>query len=848
MILKKYVKFFCFFLFVLALFEGLIFNSLLDKEKILIDKEEQRYRSYILAHELRQSSDDLTRMARLYVISGDKIYKKYFQDILDIRSGKKARPFKYHNSYWDSVLARGKMSKTGSVAVALDILLKAEGVTPKEFFFLEQARKLSNDLVRLENQAMHALLGLYLDNHGQYTIKRKANQAYAIKLLHGSRYHQAKEKIMLPLNNFFDLLERRTKQEINYEYKKINRLRNILFSMIAVSIGLLFLLIILFGRIYKEKIINQQGPERSINLLKEWPAITGSVLVVLMVVIFSEYNLNNIQESMEKNIETSYKSRLDQVHLDIMNWLTKTQSEVNFLAKTVVAHIPSYLFSSKTPVNEKLFTHKLKESLLLKENLFTEYIFTDNKGRVLSSSKISLYKTKMRFLPKTKSNLNTINLLKTDKVNKLFSKYIVFKSKLPNNKGFVYFLLSPKEHLNSILHGGFFGDYGDLYMLNTEGLFITEPRWKNKFIELKNNPLSQIEGSKADNKKGPIKPVIYMDKAASSARLHIYNNYINEEVVGEWLWNNAYGFGLVIESKKKEIFNFLYFYKKQNMIGLLFTVALIIILSIVFLLNRLRSLRINASLKKTHALLNKQKNKLESDLVLGQSVQMEMLPDKLEHKNFSLDAYLRPAEMVSGDFYDFRLLNKDYLYFCIGDVSGKGVGAALFMSMAKVYLNREIRDNILVKDLVTAVNSELSRNNDSCMFVTLIAGLFNVNTGVVEFVNAGHNPPYLKNKKGKIISLDKVDGPLLGVNTDAQYTQQKLQLELGDTFLLYTDGVTEAQNIKNQFYGEQRLENCLAKNFLSTKLIVDTILDDVDKMAGKAPQFDDITLLALQKI
>lgn len=176
---------------------------------------ENQYRSYLLADELRQSSDDLTRLARTYVITGDAKYEVQYFDILDIRNGKKPRPADYHRIYWDFIAADLPKPRKDTVTVPLDELMKNAGFTDAEFKFLSQAQANSDGLVGLEVKAMNAVKGLFDNGSGQYTVNKDPDFKLARELMHSNDYHKFKANIMTPVDKFFVALENRTSTEIN---------------------------------------------------------------------------------------------------------------------------------------------------------------------------------------------------------------------------------------------------------------------------------------------------------------------------------------------------------------------------------------------------------------------------------------------------------------------------------------------------------------------------------------------------------------------------------------------------------------------------------------------------------
>ncbi|RZP75109.1 methyl-accepting chemotaxis protein [Vibrio vulnificus] len=172
-----------------------------------------RYQSYQAADELRQSSDDLTRLGRTYVLTGDGAYEKMYMDILAIRNGDKPRPQNYHTIYWDLVLNYGQKPKADGARISLQKMMENLGFTQSEFQLLKQAQQNSDALVNMEVKAMNAVKGLYPDSSGNYTRRAEPDMAMAAKLLHSKEYHQEKAKIMAPIDEFFKELEARTSRQ-----------------------------------------------------------------------------------------------------------------------------------------------------------------------------------------------------------------------------------------------------------------------------------------------------------------------------------------------------------------------------------------------------------------------------------------------------------------------------------------------------------------------------------------------------------------------------------------------------------------------------------------------------------
>ncbi len=246
------------------------------------------------------------------------------------------------------------------------------------------------------------------------------------------------------------------------------------------------------------------------------------------------------------------------------------------------------------------------------------------------------------------------------------------------------------------------------------------------------------------------------------------------------------------------------------------------------------------------------RERMESELKIAQDIQMSILPKVFPafpaRSEFDIYAMLEPAREVGGDLYDFFLIDEDHLCFIIGDVSGKGVPAALFMAVTKTLINviaKEIGGD--PAKIIETVNRELCHGNDACMFVTLFCGILNLQTGVVEYVNAGHNPVLLIRREGETAFCECEGGAILGVFEDAQYKTEKLTLSSGDMIYMYTDGVTEAFNTAREQFSEERLQQEVAScGLISARELTVTTLQKIKEFTAGAEQSDDITIVVLR--
>jgi len=256
-------------------------------------------------------------------------------------------------------------------------------------------------------------------------------------------------------------------------------------------------------------------------------------------------------------------------------------------------------------------------------------------------------------------------------------------------------------------------------------------------------------------------------------------------------------------------------------------------------------------LQNANRIISNQKERMQDELNVGRDIQMSMLPRDFpafpERSEFDIFATLKPAREVGGDLYDFFFINPEEICVVIGDVSGKGVPAALFMAVSKTLIKASATDDHFTSSIVTRTNEELSHDNPSCMFVTLFVCIINVRTGEIRYTNAGHNPPYIKRADGTIDRIDKLHGPVAGAIDGIAYGEAKAHLSKGDQLFLFTDGVTEAMNLHDELFSDLRLEDFLkTQPRESVEALVWATLEAVETFAGEADQADDITILAMR--
>ena len=249
--------------------------------------------------------------------------------------------------------------------------------------------------------------------------------------------------------------------------------------------------------------------------------------------------------------------------------------------------------------------------------------------------------------------------------------------------------------------------------------------------------------------------------------------------------------------------------------------------------------------------ITSEKKRIETELNLASEIQATMLPnifppypDKTE---FDIYASMEPAKEVGGDFYDFFLIDDDHLCVIMADVAGKGIPAALFMMATKIVLAHNAKAGKSPGKILTDSNNNICGNNPMEMFVTVWLGILELSTGKLTASNAGHEYPIVKGADGKYEVLKDKHGFVIGGMGGVEYGEYEVMLQPGSGFFLYTDGVPEAMNSENEFFGVDRIVETLNRNpGDSPKEVLKNVHGAVDEFVNEAEQFDDLTMLSLE--
>lgn len=255
-------------------------------------------------------------------------------------------------------------------------------------------------------------------------------------------------------------------------------------------------------------------------------------------------------------------------------------------------------------------------------------------------------------------------------------------------------------------------------------------------------------------------------------------------------------------------------------------------------------------LEAANARIQAQNDRMLRELEIARQVQMGMLPFDFNPENDSVEfaALLKPAKEVGGDFFDIFYIDNDNLCVCLGDVSDKGAGSALFMAATKTLIKSHALNSKSTASIVSRINNELAKNNEKCMFTTLFVGIFHIKDGTLLFSNCGHCYPILINENMSLSEVKELNGPAVGIMEDFSYSEQEISIKPNQTLLVYSDGVTEAKNKAEELYSENALKHLIKSSATPSnpETLIHTVFDAVDDFEKGTEQSDDITILALK--
>jgi sigma-B regulation protein RsbU (phosphoserine phosphatase) len=352
---------------------------------------------------------------------------------------------------------------------------------------------------------------------------------------------------------------------------------------------------------------------------------------------------------------------------------------------------------------------------------------------------------------------------------------------------------------------------------------INNPRLENRKIQL-----SQSIINMAVNQNSSLLTSDAQDDTRFKAEASIINLNIHSAMCVP-LWNNKEIIGVIYADRIHQLEQF-----TENNLKLL------------TLLANLAAIKIENAKTVEDSLKLEQ---MKKELSLASQIQTDFLPKEIpQTENFEITGYNLPCHQVGGDYYDFVPIDSNRIGITIADVSGKGVSASLLMASLRAALQSEVHHEYDLNKMVRKLNNFVHRSSGTNKFITFFFCELDQKTCTLRYINAGHNPVFVMDPKGKVKRLES-SGFCLGMFPDAEYSIDEVQLKLGETAVLYTDGITESRNTKNDEFGEERLIGIMKKNIkLSAQDLMDKVKQETESFTRGTEQMDDQTVVVIKRV
>jgi hypothetical protein len=625
--------FFLMFATLAVLMAAILYVMLLivRNESAIAAAENRRLESYKLADELRQTSDDLTRMARTYVVSGDTRYIAYFKRIVDIRDGEAPRPVDYNSIYWDFVIATGQKPRPDGQPAALEALMREMNFTADEFALLGQAQNRSDALIELEERAMNAVKGRYPDENGDFVIVDKPDFLLARELVHGDAYHNNKAEIMEPINEFFDKVDARTTAEVAALRAQGNRL-----TVLAVGLMLSALLIMIISYlVIQHRIIGPaeeqltEGQEQAAqgrvdddgaaSFWNAWPLLAIALVAIIGIAAFTWWNQSILTQRTRQELSNSLTTVMNTTNKAAVDWMGDREDEARIWANLPTVRQVCQDLRAAGPNQEMrlsiLSESGLSEELdpLLSDRRYEGFLLTSAEGTILASLQAGEVGSEIgdqvpeRFFSRamTGPRYSGVSLPRRllGAEATMFAMAAV-RDLQGNPLCGLALRIDPEREFTEILQRGRMGQSGESYAFNGAGQLISESRFDDDLRQIGLIPEGQrgilnvdirdpggnlVEGYEPDVPREE-QPLTLMAGEATAGRpgqdLEGYNDYRGVPVIGAWTWDETYGFGVTTEIDVAEAYASLRATREQGLATSGLTIFLIVGLTGLFIYSR----------------------------------------------------------------------------------------------------------------------------------------------------------------------------------------------------------------------------------------------------------------------
>jgi PAS domain S-box-containing protein len=554
-----------------------------DNDQLVAAAERNRTGSLQLMDQLRQSSDDLTRMARSFAATGDQRFENYFNQIIDIRAGTAPRPLEYDRVYWDLIVASGRQPRASGEAIALADLFEQQGFASEELNSLRQAEAESNRLALIEQRAMNAVKGVFADDSGEYTVNGKPDLSLAQQLLFGDDYHRIKAIIMRHVDDAYAEIERRTREELERLEFNAGELR-----MIAVPLGIVSLIIVAvvlllatmwMGSTGERTVAPATQRERSMvrMLLRSWPLFVAAAVAAALVTGLIWRNTARLEAEEKNSLRDQLTTVLNTTSRATEQWFQEREQEARIWARRI--QDSGLMGETVLSAETRAAIRAILQPVVI-EKSYLGYALIDRNGSIVASSQtssvgsqlteeieIQFVETALRapgfssvmlpaILPDSPLAPGNAAIMK-------FGAAIIDDIREPQIA--LTFLVDPEREFTEILQRGRLGESGESYAFNSSGELISESRFDDDLraiglinndergilnIEIRDPGGNMVEGFTTEiiQTEQPLTRMAASATAGSSdMNLDGYNDYRGVPVVGAWTWNSAISYGITTE-------------------------------------------------------------------------------------------------------------------------------------------------------------------------------------------------------------------------------------------------------------------------------------------------------------
>jgi len=585
---------------------------------------------------LRQTSDDLTKMARTFAATGDKRYLQYFESILAIREGDAPRPLDYHRIYWDYVIASGDYPRADGEPQSILSVLEEAGFSGEELTLLERARDSSNRLAELETRAINLAKGLYPNAIGLYMVPGEPDLEQAIAILHGSEYHGHKARIMRYLDEATDAVEKRTQQEINaLELKSRERAVIAAFLGFAALAMVAVVLLLSFLWMRKEEVgeadrsvISGRGKAIREALAKSWPLflVVGLAAAISSGLVWR--NMLHLELSEKEDLHDAFTTVLDSTTKAVQVWSREEQNEVRTWARLLADYDMGQSLapeaSAELASGDRSESANLESLLhpLMEVQGYQGYLIVQESGYVIASDQNSFVGQQSGrlihplFLREifTGPDYSAVMLprLWEDNSGGIDQRPIMMVgAAIPSNGAeqvsAIVLLIDPEDEFTEILQRGRIGVSGESYAFNSSGQLISESRFDDDLreiglinpgqrgilqLEIRDPGGNMVEGFRPSVDRHEL-PLTLMAVSAtdgnSGFNLDGYNDYRGVPVVGVWAWIEGLGMGITTEMDVSEATASIVQIRRQALTTIFFLLALLSGITVIFIWNRVNA-------------------------------------------------------------------------------------------------------------------------------------------------------------------------------------------------------------------------------------------------------------------